>query len=270
MAKQRTAEMPFLDHLEELRWRLIWSLLALVVGISIALVLVLRVDALAILQQPIAPYLQGHKLVFTNPSDAFMIVMKVAIGIGIVLALPVVLYQLWAFVAPALYPHEKRLVIPVIVGAVALFAAGVGIAYFYILPYTLGFLINFQSGALEPMITADAYFGFAVGMSLAFGAVFELPIVILALTAIGLVTPAMLRRFRRYAVVLSAVAGAIITPGGDFMTLAALSVPIYGLYEVSVLLSFLVHRRRERRAAREAALEAEREAERGQEHGAPA
>ncbi len=257
MVKQRTAEMPFLDHLEELRWRLIWSLLALAVGITVALVLVLKVNAIAILQQPVAPYLQGHKLVFTNPSDAFMIVMKVAIGIGIVFALPVILYQLWAFVSPALYTHERRVMIPVIMGAVALFATGVALAYFYILPYTLGFLIGFQSASLEPMITADAYFGFAVGMSLAFGAVFELPIVILALTAIGIVTPTMLRRFRRYAIVLSAVAGAIITPGGDIMTLSALTVPIYALYEISVLLSHLVHRRRTRRAAREAAAEAD-------------
>ena len=139
-----------------------------------------------------------------------------------------------------------------IIGAVILFAVGVIVAYQAILPLTLRFLLTFETEALEPMITAAQYFGFAITMSLAFGAVFELPIVILALTALGIVTPRMLRKFRRYAVILSMIAGALITPGGDILSLALLTGPIYLLYEASILLAYLVHRRRENRIAAQA------------------
>jgi sec-independent protein translocase protein TatC len=250
--KSSGAEMPFLDHLEELRWRILWSLIALLVGMIVAFLLVTRVDVIRFLMAPIEPYLQGRKLVYTHPGESFGIVMKVSFGVGLVLALPVIIYQVWAFLSPALYRHEKKVVIPVIVGAVILFAIGVVVAYTAILPLTLRFLLTFETEALEPMITAAQYFGFAITMSLAFGAVFELPIVVVALTALGLVTPRMLRRFRRYAVILSMVAGALITPGGDLLSLALLTGPIYLLYEASILLAHIVHRRRENRIAAEA------------------
>ena len=249
--RQKTsgAEMPFLDHLEELRWRILWSLLALLVGMIVAFVVVTRVDVIGFLQDPIQPYLQGRKLVYTHPGESFGIVMKVAFGVGLLIALPVVIYQTWAFLSPALYRHEKKVVIPAIAGAVLLFAVGVMVAYVAILPITLRFLLTFETESLEPMITAAQYFGFAITMSLAFGAVFELPIVILGLTALGIVTPRMLRRFRRYAVILSMVAGALITPGGDLLSLALLTGPIYLLYEASILGAHIVYRRRENRIA---------------------
>jgi sec-independent protein translocase protein TatC len=173
----------------------------------------------------------------------------VAFGVGLLLALPVIIYQTWAFLSPALYRHEKKVIIPAIAAAVLLFAVGVMIAYVAILPITLRFLLTFETESLEPMITAAQYFGFAITMSLAFGAVFELPIVILGLTALGIVTPRMLRRFRRYAVILSMVAGALITPGGDLLSLALLTGPIYLLYEASILVAHIVYRRRENRIA---------------------
>ena len=243
--------MPFLDHLEELRWRILWSLLALLAGMIVAFVLVTRVDVIGFLQEPIEPYLQGRKLVYTHPGESFGIVMKVAFGVGLVLALPVIIYQTWAFLSPALYRHEKKVIIPAIATAVLLFAVGVMIAYVAILPITLRFLLTFETESLEPMITAAQYFGFAITMSLAFGAVFELPIVVLGLTALGIVTPRMLRRFRRYAVILSMVAGALITPGGDLLSLALLTGPIYLLYEASILVAHVVYRRRENRIAAE-------------------
>ena len=252
MVKQTGAEMPFLDHLEELRWRLIKSLGALAVGIVVAFVLLLRVDVIGILQRPIAPLLEGQQLVFTHPGDPFGIVMKAAFAIGLIAALPVILYQAWAFLAPALYEHEKRVMIPVFTGAVALFAAGVALSYFVVLPYTLRFLLGFQSASLRPMITAGDYFGFAISMSLAFGAVFELPILVVALTALGIVTPHFLRRFRRHAIIICTVASAFIVPGADIMSLSAMAVPMYFLYEFSIILSVLVYRRREQQAALEA------------------
>ena len=250
--KTSGAEMPFLDHLEELRWRILWSIMALLGGMIVAFLVVTRIDVIGFLQAPILPYLQGRKLVYTHPGESFGIVMRVSFGVGLVLALPVIIYQVWAFLSPALYRHEKKVVMPVIGGAVILFAIGVVVAYKAILPLTLRFLLTFETQSLEPMITAAQYFGFAITMSLAFGAVFELPIVILALTALGIVTPRMLRKFRRYAFILSMVAGALITPGGDILSLALLTGPIYLLYEASILLAYLVHRRRENRIAAEA------------------
>jgi len=242
-------EMPFLDHLEELRWRLLWMLGALVVGILIAFVLVVQYDVISVLSRPILPFLHGRKLVYTHPGDPFSIAMTASFAIGTIFALPVILYQLWAFLSPALHVHEKKLAVPVVVGAAALFLAGVSLSHFVVLPFTLRFLSGFQAGSLEPMITAAEYFSFAISMSLAFGAVFELPIAILALTALGLVTPRMLIMFRRHATILCVVASAFITPGADVVSLVALAVPLYLLYELSIVLSKAVHKRRQRREA---------------------
>lgn len=242
------AEMPFLDHLEELRWRLIYAIGAFAVGMVVAFALVSKVDVIGFLEAPLLPYLpKGRKLVYTHPGDVFGIVLNASLVLGLVLASPVIVYQIWAFLSPALYKHEKRVIVPVLVGAVLLFAAGVALAYYMVLPLTLGFLLTFQTGALEPMITAGEYFGFATSMSLALGAVFELPILILALTALGLVTPALLNKFRRHATVLCVVAAAFITPGSDPLSMLALAGPLYLLYELSVVLSLVVHRRRQRR-----------------------
>ena len=250
MAKSTAAEMPFLDHLEELRGRLIWSLGALFIGVLAAFALLVKVDVIRLLEAPILPYLNGEQLVFTHPGDPFRIVMSASFVLGTIFALPVILYHVWAFLSPALYAHEKRIMVPVLVGAVALFLCGVALSFWLVLPLTLRFLLNFQAGSLTPMITAGDYFGFAISMSLAFGLVFELPILILALSALGIVNPRMLGTFRRYAVVLCVVVGAFITPGQDPYSLAAVAVPLYLLYEVSVVLSGLVERAKRRRAAR--------------------
>jgi sec-independent protein translocase protein TatC len=253
MAKNPSGEMPFLDHLEELRWRIVWSLAALVIGLIVGFYVVTQLDLLRLLQAPIAPYLAGHKLVYTHPGDTFSITLSAALVVGFIVASPVILYQTWAFLAPALYRHERRVVIPVIVGAILLFVLGVLMAYYLVLPMTLRFLMNFQMASLEPMITATDYFGFVTILALSFGAVFEMPILILGLAAMGLVTPQFLTRFRRYAFLLSYLLSAIITPGDLIITSVALTVPLYLLYEFSVMLAFLVFRKR-----RAAAFQAER------------
>ena len=247
------AEMPFLDHLEELRQRLFWIVGAVLLGVVVAFVVLQQIDVIGFLQRPLTPHLNGQKLVYTHPGDPLKIVLNASFVLGLILASPVVIYQAWAFFAPALYPHEKRMVLPVAIGAVALFLAGVSLAFYIVLPFTLGFLLNFQSDALQPMITASEYFGFEIAMSLTFGVVFELPILIVALTALGIVTPQFLNKYRRHAVVLCVVGAAFITPGADPTSMFALAVPLYFLYELSIVLSGLVYRRRLRReAAREA------------------
>jgi len=246
-----SAEMPFLDHLEELRWRIIWSLAALVVGVGVAFFLVLKFNLLLWMQGPMLPYMHGRRLVYTHPGDGFSILLQTAIIVGVVIALPVLIYQVWAFLSPALYQKEKRIAVPVILGAVLLFIAGAALAWYFVLPMTLKFLSALGDEAFDQMITASDYFGFVTSMVLAMGAVFELPIAILILSAIGLVTPRFLARYRRHALLASYLAAAVITPGDLFVTSVALMVPLYLLYELSIGLSFLVYRKRQQNALAE-------------------
>ena len=252
------AEMPFLDHLEELRWRIIWSLVALIVGVAAAFFVLQQFDIFKFLERPILPYLGGSKLKYTHPADPFSVLISASFTIGIVIALPVILYQVWAFLAPALYKHEKRVVLPVIFGAIGLFVAGVSLSFYVVLPLAIGWLMNIAAStdALEPMITYREYFSFAVNMSLAFGLCFELPIAILLLAVLGIVTPEFLRRFRRHALVLCVVTGALLSPGDLIWTTMLLAAPLYLLYELSVILAALVYRRKRKREAQLAAEEA--------------
>jgi sec-independent protein translocase protein TatC len=256
MPPTESKEMPFLDHLEELRWRLIWSLAALAVGTAIAFAVVWNFGVIEFLQRPIEPYMNGRHLVYTHPGDSFSIFITTSLIFGMVLASPAVLYQLWAFLSPALYQHEKKVVIPVLVGAALLFASGVALAFYVVIPLTLSFLMTFQSASLDPMITASEYFGFVTTLALLFGAVFQLPIVILALTALGILNPALLARFRKHAFLGIWVISAVITPGDFLGTTVVLTASLYLLYEASIWLSMMVFRGRQRRAARHAAEEA--------------
>jgi sec-independent protein translocase protein TatC len=244
-------EMPFLDHLEELRWRIIWSLGALLVGVAIAFALVYRFDLLTWMQGPILPFLDGRKLVYTAPGEGFSILLQTSILVGLVMALPVIIWQVYAFLSPALHRHEKRIAIPVILGIVLLFVGGATLAWTFVLPLALKFLFTLGDKNFDQMITVSAYFGFVTSMVLAMGAVFELPIAVLLLSVFGLVTPQLLARFRRHALLGSYVVAAIITPGDLFITSVALMLPLYLLYELSIGLSFLVARRKLRAAQAE-------------------
>jgi sec-independent protein translocase protein TatC len=242
-------EMPFLDHLEELRHRLFWIVGAVVVAVVLSFVVLSRggFDVVAILARPIEPYLGGRKLVFTHPGTSFSIVLNASLILGILFATPVIGYQLWGFFAPALHPHEKRVIVPVLFGMIALFLSGVALCYFVVMPFTLRFFMGFESAALTPMIEATQYFGFAFSMMLAFGLAFELPIAVLLLSALGIVQPQFLSRYRRHAIVVTVVVAAFITPDASPTTLFALSVPLYLLYELGVVLSYSVTRRRRMR-----------------------
>jgi len=242
-------EMPFLDHLEELRHRLFWIVGAVIVGVVFSFVILSRggFDIVAILARPIEPYLRGRQLVFTHPGTSFSIVLNASLILGILFATPVIGYQLWGFFAPALMPHEKRIIVPVLVGMIFLFLCGVALAYFIVMPFTLKFFMGFESTALTPMIEATQYFGFAFTMMLAFGVAFELPIAILLLSALGIIQPQFLSKYRRHAIVITVVVAAFITPDASPTTLFALSLPLYLLYELGVALSYSVTRRRRKR-----------------------
>ncbi|MBC8090135.1 MAG: twin-arginine translocase subunit TatC [Phycisphaerae bacterium] len=237
-------EMPFLEHLEELRWRIIWSALAFVASVAIGFYIVLHYDVVHMLEQPILPYLNGHKLVATHPTDGLQITISAAMWIGCILAFPIVLYQAWLFFSPALYPRERRLLMGALTGGILLFVAGAGFAYTIILPITLPWLIGLMGTMLEPMITGQNYFGLLFSTLLSFGLAFELPVVVLLLTAAGLVSPQLLSRFRRHAIVLIVAGSAFLTPGDFVWGTLALSLPLYLLYEVSVLAARVIWRRR--------------------------
>lgn len=243
-----TGEMPFLDHLEELRMRLFWSAGALVVCTLVAFALVWNYPVIDLISAPIRPYLVDGKLIYTHPADPIAIVLKVAFGLGLATASPMLVYQAWAFLSPALHAHEKRVVIPVIAGAFVLFLTGAFLAVKFAMPAMFDVLFSFQAGSLTQMITAREYVGFALVICLSFGGAFQLPIVILTLTLLGLVTPASLARYRRHAAVGSFVLASVITPGDLIIMTLWLGVPLYLLYEVSIVLSWIVHRTKLRRA----------------------
>lgn len=229
------AEMPFLDHLEELRWRIIWSLTALLVASIAGFFLVTELNVIGILERPIRDLLPGQRLVYTSPTTPILVTFKLAFVVGLILALPVAAYHAWAFLSPALYEHERRYAVPAISVGLVLFMAGVAMAYFLVLPLGLRFLLGFQAEALSPIITIDEYLRFATSIILAFGFIFEMPVILVVLAFLGVVTPATLRKYRRYALVLLAVTSAILTPA-DVGTMLMMLTPMVLLYELSIWL----------------------------------
>jgi sec-independent protein translocase protein TatC len=242
-------EMPFLDHLEEMRWRLLWSLLAVVVGAGVGFMLVMKLNVLGILIRPVEPFLNGGKLKYLSPTEPFFITVKLAIVVGFLLASPVVIYQVWAFFGPALLPSEKRVIVPALYMGLVLFSLGVWAAYTVVLPMTLKFTMGFQTEALEQAITVGPYLSVVTRTLMAFGAVFELPVVILILSALGLVTPEFLASRRKHAIVIITVVSSLLTPGDVITLTLMMMVPLMVLYEFSIVLSRMVTRRRVAAAA---------------------
>ena len=251
MARHRNprGEMPFLDHLEELRWRILWSLLAIAVGTGIGIALVYYYDVLELLIVPVRdawgdPNLQ---LIYLSPAVPFFVMLKLGIIVGLILAFPIVVYQIWAFLSPALEKREKRAVVPALYLGLLLFIGGVALAYFVALPVTLEFFQRFFTGSLQGQLEINATMGFIVKLLLAFGAVFELPVVILALSVMGLVTPAFLRSKRRHAIVLITILASFLTPGDVITLTIMMMVPLVLLYELGIFLSVIVYRGKQKR-----------------------
>lgn len=247
-------EMPFLDHLEELRWRLLWSLLALGVGAGLGIWAVWQFSLLQYLISPIEPYLPDGRLMYLRVTDPFFITLNVGLALGFLLAAPVIIYQIWSFVAPALTKSEKRAIVPSLYLGLFLFSCGVALAYTYALPMTLRFfLATIQVEALQQMITASEYLGFVVKLLMAFGIAFEVPVVILILSAMGLVTGDWLAEKRRFAIAGMAVMAAMLTPGDVWTATVLLMAPLLVLYELSIVLARVMERRRARALASDAA-----------------
>jgi sec-independent protein translocase protein TatC len=230
-------KMGFLDHLEELRKRLLISLVAAAAGFLICWGFAEKIYGK--LQEPLTHYLApGDKLAYTRLTAPFFLYMKVAFFAGLFLAAPVVLYQLWLFVAPGLYKKERRLAAPFIIFGSLFFIMGGYFGYRFLLPATCSFFIE-TGKQFKQMITVDDYFSFASMIILATGGVFETPILIFFLARLGIVTPAFLMQKFKYAVVLSFVISAVITPTPDMVTQSALAIPMILLYLIGVGVAYL-------------------------------
>ncbi len=220
-------KVPFTAHLTELRKRLVFSL---------GVVAVLFGLAYAVSDKLLIPFssLIDEKLVFLSPTEAFFVHLKIAFYTALGLAVPVLLYQLWAFIAPGLVKKEKKYSLRLIVASTIFFAAGASFCYFAVLPYGIKFLLGYGGETLRPMMAVGYFVGFSLNLMLVFGVVFQLPLVVIFIHTLGLVTLDQLRDFRRYLVVLSFVGSAVITPP-DVFTQVVLSLPLIALYEMSLL-----------------------------------
>lgn len=245
------SEMPFLDHLEELRLRLFRILGALLFGLVVAFALHAKFNLVELLIAPAKQYLPSGKLQILNPADNFTILLSVCLWAAAVIASPVVLYQIWGFVAPAMYKNEKRIAVYVLLGGLVLFLMGAALAFFYVLPASLKFFELIGGTVFDQNYTAEEYFSLLITLVLTLGIAFELPILILALTALGLVTPQFLRKYWRHALVACVIASAMMTPGDAMTATVFMMFPLYMLYELGILLSRRVYKWRQRYEAGE-------------------
>jgi len=244
MAETDEGKMSFFEHLAELRTRIMWSLAAAGVGLVIALYFTERVMR----------YLVDHVLkikpVFTSPTEGFWTYMKVAMILGLFIAMPVVLWNVWGFVAPGLHKHERRYAAPFVIIGSVLFILGGAFALFVVVPFAVTFLVNFgQSQGLQPMLTISSSVDFVLKFTLAFGLVFELPVVITLLSMIGVVTPEFLSKNRKYAILINFVIAAVLTPTPDALNQTLMAGPLILLYEVGIISARIFGKRAAKSAA---------------------
>lgn len=234
--------MPLTAHLSELRTRLIWCLLALVVGFLVCyafsqqIIEALQTPAVLI-GKPLTVPLQ-----IIAPAEAFLTYIKVSLLAGLFLVLPLILYQLWRFVAPGLLEHEKKYTIPFIVGSTLLFYCG-GAVFYLVLPVIVHFLLSFAQGPIKAQLSVGFYVTFCIRLMMSFGLVFQIPMVVIFLTQLGLVSSRLLVEKFRYVIVLIFIIAAILTPTTDPLSLSLMAVPMIGLYSLSILAAKRVEKR---------------------------
>lgn len=247
---ERTGTMSVMEHLEELRRRIVIAFFAVLGGAVVGWFLYPYV--LELLRDPFCQYLRdnpevrppaGCDLVFNSPVDAFLTKLKMVGFLGLIVALPVVLYQLWAFIVPGLTSREKRWSIPFIVTSTLLFIAGAAFAI-WTLPRALEFLLGFGGEAIVPLITFDRYIGFVTLVTLAFGVSFLFPVILVFLEAVGVLSWQSLASWRRWAILGISVFAAVITPSGDPYTMFAMMIPMYVFYEASIIIGRIMKRSR--------------------------
>jgi sec-independent protein translocase protein TatC len=234
-------KMSFFDHLTELRNRIVWSLIPSAVGLGISLYFTPAV--MKFLTRDLKT-----ELVFTTPTEAFWTYMKVAMIMGLFIAMPIILWNVWAFVAPGLHKHERKYAAPFVIIGSFLFLAGGAFALFVVVPFAISFLVTFgQDQGLRAMITVSSYIDFILKFTLAFGVVFEMPVVITLLSMLGVVTPQFLSKNRKYAILINFVIAAVLTPTPDIVNQSLMAGPLIILYEVGIICSRVVSRKKKAR-----------------------
>lgn len=239
--------LSFWDHLEELRRRLLRSLAAVAVGLVVGFFLASRVQGF--LCSPFNRYVPGS-LALLAPSDGFVVQLKIALLLGVIIAAPFVALQLWGFVKPGLKPNERKYIRPIALISTLLFFGGVVFAWL-VLPAALGFLGSFAQFGLQNLWSVRNYISLVVFLLLAFGVIFQLPLVMGVLMAAGLVPARFFRRNRRYAIVIIFILAAFATPTTDMLTMLLMVFPLVFLYEISIVIGTLIQRKRQEREALE-------------------
>ncbi len=228
MKPDAQTEQPLRDHLQEFRKRLIICLV--VVAIAALACYNYVDDIIALLSGP------AGKLYFMNPSEVFFTYMEIALYAGILFTLPVLLYEVWAFVAPALWPEEKRAVLVILPTAVILFYVGLVFAYYLVIPAAVTFFMGFATQTLQPMFSLESYLSFILALTLPFGFIFELPLIVVFLAKIGLVTGDFLKGKRKILIVIAFIFAAVVSPTTDIFTQTMIAVPLIVLYEISLFI----------------------------------
>ena len=221
-------EQPLRDHLQEFRKRLIICLV--VVAIAALACYNYVDDIIALLSGP------AGKLYFMNPSEVFFTYMEIALYAGTLFTLPVLLYEVWAFVAPALWPEERRAVLVILPTAVILFYVGLVFAYYLVIPAAVTFFMGFATQTLQPMFSLESYLSFILALTLPFGFIFELPLIVVFLAKIGLVTGDFLKGKRKILIVIAFIFAAVVSPTTDIFTQTMIAVPLIVLYEISLFI----------------------------------
>ena len=233
MENNNEEKIPFTGHLEELRKRLIICIIAVIVGFIACYGF--KIQILDFLIKPLLIIMpDGQAMIFTGLTDKFFVYIKVSFLAGTILALPVIMHQVWRFVSPGLYPKEKHAVFPMVIFSCLFFLLGVGFGFFLVLPYGFEFLLHFGSPDIQAMPAIDKYLSLITKMLLAFGLVFQLPIFITVFARFGIVSVDFLTKNRKYALLIFLIGGAILTPP-DPLTQIMMALPMVILYEVSIL-----------------------------------
>ncbi len=251
MGEPAEEKLPLTAHLEELKKRLVRSLIA--IGIGFAACYYFKEGLFKIITRPLMAVMpKDSYMIFTSLPEAFFTYMKVAFFSSVFLTAPFWLYQIWKFISPGLYPREKKYVIPFVLTSTLLFFGGILFAYFLALPPAFGFFVEFSSDTLRPMFTMREYLSFTLKFLLAFGVSFQLPVFIFFMTKIGIVNSRILSKHRRYAILIIFIAAAVLTPSPDAFTQIIMAIPLMVLYELSVFIAKFVEKKKKEADAGEA------------------
>ena len=231
---EREVEMTFLDHLEELRWRIIYALIGIVVGAAACGVFI---DFLIDIVLLCPAKKVGADLQNLKPFGQVFLYFQVAIVGGFILSVPNVFYQLWRFISPALRKHEKKYILSIVVFSSFCFLIGIGFAYFVMLPLTLNFAAHFGTTTIKNQFSIEEYMSIIFSVMLGAGLIFELPMISFFLSKLGILTPVFMRKYRRHAIIIIMVLAAVLSPGTDPVSQLVLAVPLVFLYELSIIIS---------------------------------